>query len=551
MQEKSELAGLNDRLAGYIDKVRSLETENSRLTKQVQTQEEVVTREVTNIKALYEGELSDARKLLDETSKEKAKLKLENDKYTTENKDLKDRNKLLEKELSDLKKQKLAADAQVNDLQARLNDAVNQRRHWETEYNKVRKELDDLKKQYAMLQKQMEDETVQRVDLQNRIQSLKEELAFKNSVHERELNETRTRTRTEIEEVDGRIAEEYESRLREALQDMRDENDAKIEQARSETEAVFASKLAHLRDVANKNDSALESARNELKNSRRRIEELSTQVSSLSSQNSGYLQRIADLEGRLNREEEEHQAALSARDAEIRRLREALEDQLVEYRDLLDVKIQLDNEIQSYRRMLEAEETRLNISTADEATPSRSYRRTPVRGVPGSKKRKRGDTDFGSFLQQRASAAYSQKSHASGAVEVNETDTEGKFIKLFNTSDKEINLGGWQLKHTVGDQETIHKFHRQTKIEPQGYITVYSAGTDETHDLAAGVIVMKQTWFTGDKMTTELFNAQGEEQASRELSKEQMRESLIYRGSSSSDGSGLEGDPSQEKCMIM
>ena len=52
-------------------------------------------------------------------------------------------------------------------------------------FQRVRKELEELKKQYAVLQKQTEEETVQRVDLQNRIQSLKEELAFKSSVHER------------------------------------------------------------------------------------------------------------------------------------------------------------------------------------------------------------------------------------------------------------------------------------------------------------------------------------------------------------------------------
>jgi lamin B len=34
-QEKQDLANLNDRLASYIDRVRKLESENSRLTKQV------------------------------------------------------------------------------------------------------------------------------------------------------------------------------------------------------------------------------------------------------------------------------------------------------------------------------------------------------------------------------------------------------------------------------------------------------------------------------------------------------------------------------------
>ena len=71
-----------------------------------------------------------------------------------------------------------------------------------------------------------------------------------------------------------------------------------------------------------------------------------------------YEARIRDLEAQLVREQDEHITSLSARDSEIRRLHMQMEEQLVEYRDLLDIKIQLDNEIQSYRKLLEAEESR-------------------------------------------------------------------------------------------------------------------------------------------------------------------------------------------------
>lgn len=91
VQEKNELAALNDRLASYIDRVRQLETENSRLTRIVQTQEDVVTREVTGIKGLYEGELASARRLLDETAKEKAKLQFEVGNLRKELEDLRDK----------------------------------------------------------------------------------------------------------------------------------------------------------------------------------------------------------------------------------------------------------------------------------------------------------------------------------------------------------------------------------------------------------------------------------------------------------------------------
>lgn len=46
LQEKEELRALNDRLAVYIDRVRSLELENDRLQFKVSEKEEVTTREV-------------------------------------------------------------------------------------------------------------------------------------------------------------------------------------------------------------------------------------------------------------------------------------------------------------------------------------------------------------------------------------------------------------------------------------------------------------------------------------------------------------------------
>ncbi|KAG6923799.1 lamin B2, partial [Chelydra serpentina] len=77
LQEKEDLRQLNDRLAVYIDRVRALELENDRLLLKISEKEEVTTREVSGVKTLYESELADARRVLDETARERAKLQIE------------------------------------------------------------------------------------------------------------------------------------------------------------------------------------------------------------------------------------------------------------------------------------------------------------------------------------------------------------------------------------------------------------------------------------------------------------------------------------------
>ena len=88
LQEKEQLQNLNDRLAAYIDRVRSLESENSRLNLQISTIQESVQKEVVSMKGLYEQELADARKLLDDTAKEKAQLQIDVGKLKADNEEL-------------------------------------------------------------------------------------------------------------------------------------------------------------------------------------------------------------------------------------------------------------------------------------------------------------------------------------------------------------------------------------------------------------------------------------------------------------------------------
>ena len=182
MQEKADLQNLNDRLACYIDRVRYLEGENGRLTREVQKTHETVTRQVTDIKAMYDNELSEARKLLDETFREKAKLEIDTKRLWDENEELKGDLAQKSKALVLAENSARVWETRCSELQMKYNQANADAKKAINDMKDLEKERDKLRKQCEELRKQLEEESLARVDVENHNQTLREELSFKDQV---------------------------------------------------------------------------------------------------------------------------------------------------------------------------------------------------------------------------------------------------------------------------------------------------------------------------------------------------------------------------------
>ncbi|PVD37822.1 hypothetical protein C0Q70_00424 [Pomacea canaliculata] len=547
-QEQEELQGLNDRLANYIDRVRHLESENSRLCTQIQSTEEVIKREVSSVKNLYETELADARRLLDETAREKAKVQIEANKYKTDYEDLLAKFNRRDRDATSYERRVESLETQVAELQAKLSEADAPRKRLEKENAALKAEIANLEKQLALAKKQLEEETLLRVDLENRVQSLKEDMHFKSQVFEQELEESRIRTTTQIEEVDGRLEKEYEARLLEALRDIREQHEFDLQTVRSELEILYENKIADLKAQAERTSAASGTAWEELRVSKRRVDELQSELAKLRAENAGYESRIRDLENQLIREQEEFRLRLAQKDDEIADLRLTLEEQQQEYSDLLDIKIRLDREIEAYRKLIESEETRLNISIDTSQT------RTPPRSVSRGGKRKRVEvTESAEEMLTQQSSGYLQSGTAKSGIEISQVDPDGKFIKLSNTSSKDIPIGSWQLVHTVGDQETNFKFHRSLVVKAGKTVTVWSSDSNATHNPPSDVVMKGKRWFVGDEMKTVLTDNEEKETATLSMSKSSLRSVTQFTQRHSGPRDDLDaGDrPDGEKCIIM
>jgi len=75
-REKKDMQDLNERFASYIEKVRFLEAQNRRLADELEKLKLKWGKETTQIKAMYQAELDEARKCLDDADKEKARLEI-------------------------------------------------------------------------------------------------------------------------------------------------------------------------------------------------------------------------------------------------------------------------------------------------------------------------------------------------------------------------------------------------------------------------------------------------------------------------------------------
>ncbi|XP_042525780.1 lamin-B2 [Dipodomys spectabilis] len=534
LQEKEELRELNDRLAVYIDRVRALELENDRLLLKISEKEEVTTREVSGIKALYESELADARRVLDETARERARLQIEIGKARAELEEADKSAKKREGELTVAQGRVKDLESQFHRSEAELAAALSDKRSLESDVAELRAQLAKAEDGHAVAKKQLEKETLMRVDLENRCQSLQEELDFRKSVFEEEVRETRRRHERRLVEVDSGRQQEFDSKLARALEELRGQHDQQVQLYRQELEQTYQAKLDNAKLSSDQNDKAASAAREELQEARMRVESLSYQLSSLQKQASAAEDRIRELESSLASERDKFRKMLDAKEQEMTEMRDVMQQQLAEYQELLDVKLALDMEINAYRKLLEGEEERLKLSpspssrvTISRATSSSSSSSASVVGRSGRSKRRRleveespGSASSGIGSGSSSSSGsfrLAQQASAVGSVSIEEVDLEGRFVQLKNNSDKDQSLGNWRIKRQVleGD-EIAYKFTPKYVLRAGQTVTVWAAGAGVAHSPPSTLVWKSQnSWGSGESFRTILVNSDGEEVAVR------------------------------------
>ncbi|KAJ6660702.1 hypothetical protein lerEdw1_017699 [Lerista edwardsae] len=311
--EKETMQNLNDRLASYLAKVVALEEANRDLEQKIRNWHEKMALQT-------DGGLHD------------------HSKYYATIKDL--QNQIISATVTNasivlqIDNARLAAD----DFKMKYENELCLRQSVEADINGLRKVLDEL--------------TLCRSDLEMQIESLTEELAYLKKNHEEEVKSLQG---TVSGDVNVEINAAPGADLTTLLNKMRAEYESLAEQNRKDAETWFNEKSKEISAMINVSTKETSTNKNEITELKRTLQTLEIDLQSQLALRQSLEATLAETEGRYCAQLLQMQGLISNVESQVQQIREDMECQNADYNQLLDIKIRLENEIETYRRLIDGQ----------------------------------------------------------------------------------------------------------------------------------------------------------------------------------------------------
>uniref|UniRef100_A0A3Q4GXV6 Neurofilament light chain n=1 Tax=Neolamprologus brichardi TaxID=32507 RepID=A0A3Q4GXV6_NEOBR len=327
-QERSQLQDLNDRFAGFIERVRELEQQNRALEAELLLLRQRHS-DPSRLRALYEQEARSLRAAVDEARAEQQAV-------------LSQRERL---------EQTLSA------LQGRYEQEVLAREEAEGKLMEARREADEV--------------TLGKAELEKSVEILLDELAFLKRIHEGEVVELQAQVQLGVQ-----VAVESEAAapdLSGALRDIRSQYERLAARNMQAAEEWFRSKVGSLTETVAQHTDAVRNSKDEAGEYRRQLQARILEIDACRGLNESLEKQLHDMEEKQSAEIAAMQDTIAELESELRGTKQEMARYLKEYQDLLNVKMALDIEIAAYRKLLEGEESRFSVGMAGGVSPLYSH----------------------------------------------------------------------------------------------------------------------------------------------------------------------------------
>jgi hypothetical protein len=412
--EKQELQVLNQRFSSYVERVRALEAMNRKLLADIDDLKSKWGFDSTKIKDVMEPELLKFRELIDEITRLKAVAEIKAKRAESD--------ALQFKHLMDLAMETFNSDkTKIGNLERLLDNTMQDGEYLRSQLSdindQIAKYVDEqrrLGEQLKTLKDDLDRETIDRVARQNEVQTLEEQISFLKAVHEQEVSEL-----SRLQTIVGfDPAQFYRNELERAIRDIRgDFEQLNVEQKR-ELEEWYRIKTEEVeKEVAKEREfqraSTIGLSAEETNSLKQTHMDSQREYVELQRRHGEYNVRLRELEEHLEQSKQANQLTCVEKDREIATLREKIQELMQTYDELMNRKTSLEFEINTYRRLLECEETRIRTKTQALTTTTGSSSSSSSRSQQSQQQQQQQQ---GASAASFSSSSYSNSSSSGGAA---------------------------------------------------------------------------------------------------------------------------------------